>query len=206
MAREMADSVLALAGVFQACALVRQVACEGRVDPADFETCMHSIFEVQPESTEAVYGGRGHLMRGLRLVREQFASEARKEGLELTRYVIAVLHLERKLAKRKDLLQTLAQEIERIRSQVELFSLVHDNVVAALADLYVRTISTMTPRIIVQGEGGHLAVPENAARVRALLLAAIRSAVLWRQCGGSRWQLLWQRRGICETARRLMMA
>lgn len=204
MSRTPADATLALAGVFQAAALVKQVACEGRVDEADFETCIRSIFEVNPETTEAVYGGRFRVARGLRLLSEQLGEGDKRHNLDVTRYVIAILYLERKLAKRRDLLKTLAEGIERVREQAAHFSFSHENVIAALADLYVNTISTLTPRIIVQGEHGHLSNPANAARVRALLLAAIRSAVLWRQCGGSRWQLIFQRRKLYQTARQLL--
>ena len=43
-----------------------------------------------------------------------------------------------------------------------------------------------------------------AAKVRATLLAGIRSAVLWRQSGGNRWQLIFGRRKIIEQAGRLL--
>jgi high frequency lysogenization protein len=46
---------------------------------------------------------------------------------------------------------------------------------------------------MVDGEHHILNVQENADKIRALLLAAVRSAVLWRQCGGSRWQMLFKR-------------
>jgi high frequency lysogenization protein len=77
-------------------------------------------------------------------------------------------------------------------------------VVARLADTYSQTISTLSPRIMVSGENNQLKNPENANRVRALLLAGIRSAVLWRQCGGRQWHLLLQRRKLIESARQLM--
>jgi len=114
------------------------------------------------------------------------------------------MHLERKLAKKPDMLKTIAQGIEKAREQARHFSSTHENVVANLADLYVNTISTLPPRIIVNGEHGYLSDPENANKVRALLLAAIRSAVLWRQCGGMRLQLLLNRRKIIEEAEKIL--
>ena len=57
-----------------------------------------------------------------------------------------------------------------------------------LGHLYKETISTLGPKIIVSGEQPYLSNENNASKVRAVLLAGIRSAVLWRQCGGSRWQ------------------
>jgi len=40
-------------------------------------------------------------------------------------------------------------------------------------------------------------------RIRACLLAGIRSAILWRQVGGTKWQLLFFRRRIFDTAQHL---
>jgi high frequency lysogenization protein len=36
------------------------------------------------------------------------------------------------------------------------------------------------------------------SEIRALLLAAVRSALLWRQLGGSQWQFLLARRAMVE--------
>ncbi len=94
----------------------------------------------------------------------------------------------------------LKDGLTRIRGQAEHFSLTHENVLAALADLYVNTVSTLTPRIIVSGQHGHLTNPANANKVRALLLAAIRSVVLWRQSGGNRFQLLFKRKQLAAEA------
>ena len=204
MPRSMVDRTLALAGIFQAATLVRQVACEGRVDEAAFATCVQSIFEVNPASTEAVFGGRLNLALGLRMLCEQFGNGDKKAYFDVTRYVIAVMHLERKLARRPDLLKALAEGIERARAQAAHFSATHENVIAALADLYVNTISTLTPRIMVQGEHGYLSVPANANKVRVLLLAAMRAAVLWRQCGGRRWQLIFRRGQVYHSAKQLL--
>jgi high frequency lysogenization protein len=44
----------------------------------------------------------------------------------------------------------------------------------------------LSPRIMVNGDPAHLNNPENANRIRALLLAGIRAAMLWRQSGGGR--------------------
>lgn len=74
-------------------------------------------------------------------------------------------------------------------------------VIANLAHAYSQTLSRLTPRILVQGEPGLLKNPEVANRIRALLLAGIRAAVLWRQTGGSRLRLLFRRKRIVRGAR-----
>jgi high frequency lysogenization protein len=81
---------------------------------------------------------------------------------------------------------------------------VHPALIEKLAGLYSQTISTLVPRIMVSGEHGHLSNPATAARVRAALFAGIRSAVLWRQLGGRRWRLLFQRARIVHTASEML--
>jgi high frequency lysogenization protein len=49
---------------------------------------------------------------------------------------------------------------------------------------------------MVNGDPDYLAKPEIANKIRALLLAGIRSAILWKQCGGSRWKFLFYRKKI----------
>jgi len=205
MSRSINDSTLALAGIFQAAQLVKQVAGQGRVREDALETCIKSILEVDPASTEAVFGGRYRLATGLRIICEQFGGGEKKDYFEITKYVISIMHLEKKLAKRREMLQDLSEGIEKVRSKVEHFDYVHDNIIASLADLYVNTISTLTPRIIVKGEHGYLSNPGNANKVRTILLAAIRAAVLWRQSGGTRPQLIFQRKKIHHAAKQLLV-
>ena len=70
--------------------------------------------------------------------------------------------------------------------------------------LYQDTISTLGPKIMVSGEQPHLSNERNANKVRALLLAGIRSAVLWKQCGGSRWQFLFGRNAYKKECERIL--
>ena len=95
--------------------------------------------------------------------------------------------------------------IELASSQVEYFgSETHENVIGRLADLYQQTISNLKPKIMVKGDAGLLQRPENANLIRALLLAGIRSAVMWRQCGGSRWNFIFRRKKILAICRQLL--
>ncbi|MDR2877678.1 MAG: high frequency lysogenization protein HflD [Chromatiales bacterium] len=203
MAHTQADKVIALAGVFQAAWLVNEVARKGAVPADPFACIIESVFEIDPPDTLAVYSGIDRLGEGLRLVVEQLGGRPQAQDMQVARYVLAILHLERKLVKNAQLMQKLREGVERARIQVTHFSSTHQNVIASLADLYVNTVSTLTPRIIVGGEHGHLTQAVNINKVRALLLAAIRSAVLWRQNGGTRMQLLFGRRHIAAEAARL---
>jgi len=203
MNHSLSERTLALAGIYQACRLVNNIACDGLADLSAQEVCIRSLLVTNPADTAAVYGGRNNIADTLRIglttLIEQFG-QADKRDIELTRYVITIMALERKLMKQPAMLESLSIGIDKANAQTEYFSPSHENVIANLADLYVNTISTLPPRIIVKGEHGHLSNPANANRVRALLLAALRSAILWRQCGGTRWQLLFQRKSFITSA------
>jgi high frequency lysogenization protein len=54
---------------------------------------------------------------------------------------------------------------------------------------------------MVEGAERWLEQPRTVTRIRALLLAAVRAAVLWRQSGGNYWNLFWERRTMARFAR-----
>jgi high frequency lysogenization protein len=201
---DITDRTLALAGLFQAAAQVQDMATRGKTDPDAFATSIRSIFELNPRTTEAIFGGVAGVRIGLQTLLEHLSGEQTPHKAQIVKYAIGVLYLERQLVKQPELLDKIRVDIERARSQSEHFSITHSNVLASLAGCYSETISTLTPRIIVSGEQGHLSNPEVANAVRALLLAAIRSAILWRQCGGNRIQLLFGRRKLLAEAQRLL--
>lgn len=73
-----------------------------------------------------------------------------------------------------------------------------------LSRLYQGTLSTLPFRIHVRGEVNHLKNDHTACRIRAVLFAGVRAAVLWRQVGGKRWHLLLQRKRIARDVNRLL--
>jgi high frequency lysogenization protein len=64
-----------------------------------------------------------------------------------------------------------------------------DAVIAAVATCYQETLSTLKFRIQVRGDARYLRDPEIAQKIRAVLLAGVRAAMLWHQIGGRRWHL-----------------
>jgi len=197
------DRCIALAGVFQAAHLAAQVAEQGMADSRAMEASIHSLFKIDADSVEDVFGGLDGIETGLRLIQRQLG-EKRADNVHVTQYVISLLHLERKLGKNPAMLGQIREGIELASSRSEHFHQLHTNIIAQLADIYSNTVSKLQPRIMVQGEPLHLQNSENVNRIRALLLAGIRSALLWRQCGGSRWQILLKRKQLAAEARRLL--
>lgn len=197
------DRVIALAGVFQAAHLVAGVARRGLADATALRATIGGLFALNPETTAAVFGGVGHLQEGLRVLRQQLGERSGPREVETTRYVVGILHLERRLRRRADLLGNIRQGLEAIARRPSGLEPTDPEVLRELADLYVASLGSLGPRIMVSGEPSLLAQPENASRIRALLFAGVRAAVLWRQCGGSRLRLLLGRRRLLEVARDL---
>ena len=195
------DRALAFAGILQALHLVQSTAYGRPYEGDAFRASLESILAVDAGSVAEVYGGIRGVQKGLRLVQAQLMTGKQKPDVELTRYVITLLHLERKLSKHPELLDRLRAGVEQAQNQVEHFGIGHANVLASLAETYTRTVSTLQPRIMVNGDPARLADTAIASQIRALLLAAMRSAVLWRQCGGTRLGLLFGRKKLATLAR-----
>ena len=212
MTRSFADQVLALAGIFQSARLVQQLARDGRSDPEPFQASIQSILAIDAADVATVYGGVRGVALGLDILANKLGGQSAPADVEMARYVVTMMHLEGVLRRRPDMLDSLRRGIETAQEQMKFFENeaptdgVHPRLVEKLAELYSQTLSTLTPRIMVNGEHGHLANPAIAARVRAALLAGIRSTVLWRQLGGQRWQLLISRGKIARTAKELLAA
>jgi high frequency lysogenization protein len=199
------NRVIALAALFQAVSLVKDAAWQGRCDGEEFRTMVGSLFSFEAEGIDGIYGNVHRLRRGMELVASQLQSGGRGGDMELTRYAVGLLFLERKLMKQPEMVNRLREGIQSAERQRDYFDdLTHASVVSALAQTYQDTISELGPRILVQGEQAHLSNEDNAARIRTLLLAGIRAAVLWRQAGGSRWRLLFSRSGLLREARAIM--
>lgn len=199
------DRTLALAGIFQAARLVQQLAREGRADPIAFAASIDSVLKIDADSVADVYGGVAGVTLGLSLVRDKLGGETGAADVELAKYVVVLIQLEAALLRRPDVMQTIQTGVRSAQSQVRFFAADSDEeklgrLAEKLADLYTQTLSTLSPRVMVTGEQGFLATPKIAARVRAALLAGVRSAVLWRQLGGRRRHLLWQRRKLAGEA------
>ena len=203
MAYDNQDRVTALAGIYQSVACVARIARTGSADTAAMEPCIYSLFQVDAEDVAAVYGPDGAVSNGARQIVAQLTGKPERD-LELTRYAVSVLKLERSLSGRRELLARIGQGIDAAQGKREHFALLHPNLIAHFADLYSETLSQLEPRIMVRGESLHLQNPDNQARIRALLLAAVRSAMLWRQVGGTRLQLLFGQKRLLHEARRYL--
>ena len=219
------ERVIALAGALQAAGLVRSLALKGQADPSCVRASVASVFKIDSDNAADVFGGVANLRLGLETLVSQIEIGQRDAGL--TRLVINIMRVERILARRTDVLETLREGIEAIArdalaaeknpgtatatsnaaANASPGSTDGGDLSAAiprLAHLYAATLSTLRPRIIVEGNPRFLKEDANVDRIRALLLAAIRAAVLWRQLGGTQLRLFFRHRQYAMMARGLL--
>ncbi|WP_346350772.1 high frequency lysogenization protein HflD [Oceanimonas sp. AH20CE76] len=205
MSHSLENQTLAFAGICQAARLVQQVAREGRIDDKDvLATTLNSILVTDAEQSADIYGGHENLRLGYQTLIEQLNGDSSKKDAELTRYLVGVVALERKLAKRRDLMSMLGERISQVKRQLHHFDLLDEQVLANLAGIYSDIVSPIGPRIQVAGNPSHLQQPMVQHQIRALLLAGIRSAVLWRQLGGKRRHILFSRKRLVAQAQAVL--
>ncbi|SHF02273.1 high frequency lysogenization protein [Modicisalibacter ilicicola DSM 19980] len=194
---------IALAGVFQAAALVDQLARTGQCDERAWQTQIRATVETNPESFEAIYGGHhNNLRQGLEALNAVVGRD--RADPAVLRYGFTLLMLMQRVRKQPQMMNTLGERLARIQQQAEHFGETHENVIASLGELYQDTISTFRQRIVVQGDPTLLQQRMMPERVRALLLSGIRFALLWHQQGGRRWKLLFQRGAMKKSLDRLL--
>lgn len=199
------QQVLALGAIFEAALQVDKLARSGQYSEGPVGCLIQSIFERSPDDTLGVYGGSHHQIRGgLQAVASILERDTAALQRDALRYTMNLIALERQLDKRDDMLAVLGQRLDQAGQQVQHFGLLHDNVMASLGSAYQDTLSTLRLRIQVHGDMRHLQQPDVANRIRALLLSGIRSARLWRQLGGHRWQLLFSRSKLLEATRTIL--
>ena len=203
MEKTLTHQAIALAGLSQAVLLVQQIARRGSADLDAMKTSIGSTLKIDADDILDVYGGLAGLEAGLRQMERQLA-EPRQVDPELARYASTLIFLEGQVMKRPEMVDAIGVAVQRAQAAAEgSGDILDDGVFEALAYGYQQTLSQLKPRVMVSGEQRYLSEQRNSDRIRALLLAGVRSALLWRQAGGVRWKLLFVRSSLQREARRL---
>jgi len=199
------DITLAFAGICQACRLVQQLAHEGKIDDNTAEVMINSTLNINPTSTLAVYGNsEANLRVGLNTLLAILTASNNTLSSDLTRYLLSLIGLERRLRKNLSASDELKRRIELLQQQKNYFEPMSSGIFNALAGIYVDVISPIGTRIQVTGSPDMLQNSLIQAKVRALLFTGIRSAVLWQQVGGSRLQLMFSRQRLITQAKEIL--
>jgi high frequency lysogenization protein len=191
---------MALAGVAQVARLVDQISRTGSYPLEFLEASIHSLFSFDTPDVDGVYGNIQGIKLGLQNLGAGLASTGEESSASMMRYLMAILHLERKFSARGDLQQVVRSRLQHSQFKADHFASHVNQVCNSVAAIYADTLSTLSFRVRVTGSAQHLQNEANAEIIRACLLAGVRSAYLWRQLGGRRWQLVLQRGRIRDAA------
>jgi len=200
----MSDRIMALSGLFQATELVRQAANHGTWSGYSADTCLESLLAIEADSVEDIFGGAGRLRLGAETLISVLQGDRRY--MESLSYAVSILQLETRFRKQTEMQAHIGAELVPI-AEIDDGTEIHeikDLQAKKIAALYTQTISTLSPRIVVNGRPQHLQVERTVNWIRTLLFAGLRSAVLWRQLGGGRFSLLFGRRKMLEQAQSLL--
>lgn len=198
---------IALAGIIQAATLVKELANNNRSTEKHFEASIASVFKVNSLCVEDVFGGQTNYVPGLsiglnnlcRLIDEKFVP-----GEDLIRYSLEIIALQGRLQRNAKLASVISSRIGALEPQLAHCSITDPSIIDALSRIYEDTLSNMGRRIQVTGNRLYLENPYNVNKIRALLLAGVRAAMLWRQVGGKRWHIIFHRKNIRQNARELL--
>jgi high frequency lysogenization protein len=193
------EQTLAFAAMFQALGCVQQLAEGGRCDADEAAVVIDAVFAIDSANAESLYPP-ARLRAGLALAAKQLD---RNPGDAVMRMGITVLRLERRLMTNTRLAGSLRDRIGETERTRAAFGGQHENVLAALSAAYLQTVSNLEPRVMVHGSPLHLQQERTVQHIRALLLAALRAAAMWRHVGGSGWRLFWRRGKWLAMARSL---
>lgn len=201
---QVENQTLALAGMFQAAVLIDELAVSGVCEASSFEGSFDSLFTFDADTTEEVFGQVTRLHSGFSALHEYLGGETRASGRNIAYYVLSMMKLATVIMADERLSGTLFRGLQDIENRGGEFELSRPSIVNKIDGLYQDTISHLNPRILVRGEQNYLLNSDTAAKIRTLLLAGIRSAVLWRQLGGNKWKLFLTRKRYVAAAREFL--
>ena len=209
---EWQQRVYAIAGVQQAAACVFQLAYQGKIIPQAAATpLINSVLAIEADSIEDIYAceesdgdNRLPLAIGLRMFVEQFSAAKTKQDGPLV-HVLNMVRMERVFNKNPAAQAELGKGLVQVARQRNDFNMDNHRIMESLAGLYSSVISPLARPIQVPGKQSYLQQPAIQHQIRSLLLAGIRSAVLWRQVGGKKRHFLFHRRSMLDAANSLLL-
>lgn len=195
---ELKNEVISLGAIYQASSEIKKIAWQGRINNKFIEPLIYSVYQTTSNEIEDIYINLKRLNTGLDFLRKQFVGDVFSRDAEVDRYFEAINILVKNMNKNTEIISNLRDELSNHKEDVTEENL-HDHA-EFLSNLYLKTISKINPRIIVNGDNIHLTDNKNASMIRALLLSAIRSFILWQQSGGTKFRIFLFKKRMAEIA------
>jgi len=207
---KLTEQVIALSGIFASSSAVHEIATANKLLPNTSACLIKSLTVINPATTLDVFGGDiADIKVGIKNLVLSMSNNRSDVSLNnslkaISYYSFSLIKLEKMLNKRADLLSKISNRLPYIEGQCEHFGALHENVMSSCADVFLQTVSTLPNRIRIIGTYEYLKNANNTNAIRALLLAGIRCAMLWRQLGGNRWHFLFKRKLLLQELNNLL--
>lgn len=198
------NKTIALAGVQQCLQQVQKIAWTGQYDAHEVDTCLASLFVLNPSNYTDVYGSSQDIRAGLASLQISLTEKRNKEAIERTRYMVSLMLLAKKVQSSQQLLQQISTTLSLLEEAATDIESQREHITQRIAQLYQNAISNLNPRVIVYGKTELLSQPDNAATIRSLLFAGLRAIILWHQAGGSQINLLLGKAKYLQTIQQLL--
>lgn len=186
--------VIAFASILQSLQAVDDLANKGTCNTFTLETCLDSLLQTKVTNMDLIYPNLLGLKPGLILLNHQMSESFNKDDLQIAKYLTSILHLAKKLPNYPDYSAVIQTGIIKAAELKDDYPVTHENMQARLAGIYSDSISLIPPKLLIKGDQGVLQNVTTVNKIRALLLSALRNALLWKQFGGSKWALLFSRK------------
>ncbi|MCK5818298.1 MAG: high frequency lysogenization protein HflD [Psychromonas sp.] len=194
---DLPSRCIAFSAMCQAASLVDQIARTGICsDVIAFEASLMSTLKIDSDSPLQIYGAYESLAVGIKSAIEQLENTEGKRNMQVTKYIIGMISLENKLTANSSLVNILSERINQVQRQLSHVNISDISVLKNFDSIYKDIISDLGPKIQVNGTPACLQQEISQHKIRALLLSGVRAAVLWRQLGGKRRQLIFSRKAI----------
>lgn len=214
------NRALALAGVFQATQLTHMTAMTGQQSIGEtgnfyFEQLIKASLNIRPAlntSTQTLdfFNQLGDIALALKTlessINQPFSTTPKSKIPKLPSaklpmsYAMALLQLEKKVYSNPEYVAVIEKSQQKILKQLSFFdnNYMHPSIIANLAQAYVDTAGQINPRILVRGNAESFKDPNHTNRIRASLFTGLQLAHLWRQLGGSSWNMIFSKRKLLQ--------
>ncbi len=200
MSNKIKDQTLALASMMQCAQLIQQLATTGSINQPAFEASMDTLFQFESASTLGIFGDLSALITGFKAMLSFDKRLETAPDQVVLYYVLSMMKLASKINKNGAVMDKIQKGLENIQQQSQQFDLSINASSHKVDLLYQECISSLKPRIMVQGDQRYLSPADNTSKVRTLLFSGIRAAFLWQQLGGSKWKLLFSKKQYLQQA------
>tara|TARA_B100000959_G_scaffold47740_1_gene48900 strand:- start:2473 stop:3099 length:627 start_codon:yes stop_codon:yes gene_type:complete len=185
--KNLDKQVISLAGLYQACLFVSNIAWKGEYNDKDFLPLVNSISSMDTDDVIKIFIDIQHLKTGFNYLKQQTIDNVFASSNETRGYVTSLNVLSKKIKANPAVMNDMQILLKKLNDDYAYLTL--DEKAERISIIYQDTLSKFKPRIVVNGKNIHLTDNLNAARIRTALFSGLRATFLWNQFGGSKLKL-----------------